>query len=64
MELKHGYKQLLADALEKIETLSVADALEKLGDPGVVFVDIRETRELEREGVIPGAFHAPRGILG
>ncbi len=63
MELKRGYKQLMADALAKIETLSVADALTKLGDPDVVFVDIRETKELEREGAIPGAFHAPRGML-
>ena len=47
----------------KVETLSVADALIKLGDPGVVFIDIRESKELEREGSIPGAFHAPRGML-
>jgi rhodanese-related sulfurtransferase len=63
MELKRGYKQLIDDALAKIETLSVADAQSKLGDPNVVFVDIREAKELEREGVIPGAFHAPRGLL-
>ena len=41
----------------------MADAQTKLGDPGVVFIDIREARELEREGTIPGAFHAPRGML-
>jgi rhodanese-related sulfurtransferase len=33
------------------------------GDPNVVFVDLRDPRELKREGVIPGAFHAPRGML-
>jgi len=63
MALSRGYKQLLADALARIDTLSVADAQTKLGDPGVVFIDIREARELEREGTIPGAFHAPRGML-
>jgi rhodanese-related sulfurtransferase len=63
MGLKRGYKQLIAEANAKIETLSVADALAKHGDPDVVFVDIRETKELEREGAIPGAFHAPRGML-
>jgi rhodanese-related sulfurtransferase len=63
MELKRGYKKLIDEANAKIETLSVADALSKLGDPDVVFVDIRETKELEREGAIPGAFHAPRGML-
>ena len=61
--LKRGYKQLLAEALERIQTLSVENALTKLDDPSVVFVDIRDVRELEREGTIPGAFHAPRGML-
>jgi rhodanese-related sulfurtransferase len=63
MKLKRGYKQLIDEANAKIETLSVADALAKHGDADVVFVDIRETKELEREGAIPGAFHAPRGML-
>ena len=61
--LKRGYKELIANANERIQTLSVADAQTKLGDPNVVFIDIREIRELEREGTIPGAFHAPRGML-
>ena len=61
--LKRGYKQLIEDALERIHTLSVDEAQTKLGDPGVVFIDIREAKELEREGIIPGAFNAPRGML-
>jgi rhodanese-related sulfurtransferase len=61
--LKKGYKQLLAEAAEKIETRSVADARAALDDPDIVFVDIRDVRELEREGMVPGAFHAPRGML-
>ena len=61
--LKRGYKQLIEDALERIHTLSVDEAQTKLGDPGVVFIDIREAKELEREGAIPGAFNAPRGML-
>jgi rhodanese-related sulfurtransferase len=63
MVLKRGYKQLVADAMARVHTLSVAEAQAKLGDPGAVFVDIRETGELEREGTIPGAFHAARGML-
>ena len=63
MELKRGHKQLIADAMARIQTLSVSEAQAKLGDPDVVFVDIRNVRELEREGTIPGAFHAPRGML-
>ena len=30
---------------------------------GVTFVDLRDPREIEREGMIPGAFHCPRGML-
>ena len=63
MALKKGYKQLLEEARAKIRTLSVAEAQAKLGNPDVVFVDIRDPRELEREGMIPGALHAPRGML-
>ncbi len=63
MALKRGYKSLLADAEAKIDTLSVDDAKAKLEDPDVVFVDLRDVRELEREGMIPGALHAPRGML-
>ena len=61
--LKRGYKQLIEEAAGRIRTLSVDEAQAKLGDPEVVFVDIREAREVEREGVIPAAFHAPRGML-
>lgn len=58
-----GYKALLAEADAVIETLEVGAAVALHGDPGTVFVDIRDIRELEREGRIPGAVHAPRGML-
>jgi len=63
MKLAKGYKKLLEEAQAKIRTLSVAEAQAKLGNPNVLFVDIRDVRELEREGMVPGAFHAPRGML-
>lgn len=63
MALKKGYKQLLEEARARICTLSLEEAKAKLGNPDVVFVDIRDPRELEREGMIPGALHAPRGML-
>ena len=44
-------------------TRSVADAQTMLTDPNVVFVDLRDPRELEREGMVPNAFHATRGML-
>jgi len=63
MTLRKGIKQLLAEAEHKAPAISVADALKRQGDADTVFVDIRDVRELEREGMIPGAFHAPRGML-
>ena len=58
-----GYKKLLEEANAEIETVDVAKAKELYGDDGVVFVDIRDVRELQRDGMIPGAVHAPRGML-
>ena len=63
MAMKKGYKQLLEEANQRIETIPVQDALKLKGDPDTVFVDIRDPRELERDGMIPGAFHATRGML-
>jgi rhodanese-related sulfurtransferase len=63
MAITRGFKELIADARRQIRTLTLEEAKEKLGNPDVVFVDIRDIRELEREGMIPDAFHAPRGML-
>ena len=63
MALKKGYKQLMAEAATRIEAVTIDAAHGLLDDPNVLFVDIRETRELERDGTIPGAFHAPRGMI-
>ncbi len=63
LKLKMTVKQMLAEANAEIETVSAEDALKLKGDPSVVFVDIRDIRELNRDGRIPGAFHAPRGML-
>jgi rhodanese-related sulfurtransferase len=63
MPMKKGVKQLVAEAEAEITTLTVEQARALTADPKVTFVDLRDVRELEREGVIPGAFHAPRGML-
>jgi len=63
MALKKGIKQLLAEAEHKAPAITVQDAQKRQGEAGTGFVDIRDVRELEREGMIPGAFHAPRGML-
>src|SRR5512134_1476755 len=63
MALRKGFKQLLAEAGERTHGITAAAAEARLGEANTVFVDIRDVRELEREGMIPGAFHAPRGML-
>lgn len=54
---------LVAEANALITTLTVDQARELLGRDDVAFIDIRDPRELEREGRIPGAFSCPRGML-
>ena len=56
-------KSMVDDAMAVITTYSVEEARELHGRDDVQFIDLRDVRELEREGVIPGAFHAPRGML-
>ncbi len=58
-----GYKILLAEAEAQITTFDVEAVKGLLGRDDVVLVDIRDPRELEREGRIPGAFHCTRGML-
>jgi rhodanese-related sulfurtransferase len=53
----------LRKASEEIASISVDDAQSLLGDLNVIFVDVREVHELQREGTIPGAVHASRGWL-
>jgi rhodanese-related sulfurtransferase len=62
-EMKKGFKQLLAEANEAIVTYSVEEARALLASEDVLFVDIRDQPELERDGQIPGAIHASRGML-
>ena len=61
--MRKGYKALLAEAEAVIETVPVTEAIALHGDPGTVFVDLRDPREIQREGKIPGAFSCPRGML-
>jgi len=55
--------ELVAAAEREIETLAVERAIALHGRDDVVFVDLRDIRELDREGRVPGAFHCPRGML-
>ena len=56
-------KSLVAEAEKEIQTLDIAEAQALHGDAGTVFVDLRDPRELDRDGRLPGAFHCTRGML-
>jgi rhodanese-related sulfurtransferase len=58
-----GFRALVDAAEREIESVSVEQALALHGRDDVVFVDIRDIRELNREGRMPRAFHCPRGML-
>jgi rhodanese-related sulfurtransferase len=61
--LTRGFKQLVADANSVVETIPAAEAVQRLNDEGVVFIDLRDLPELQRDGKIPGAVHVSRGML-
>lgn len=65
MPITKGSQALVAEASAQITTHSVADIQARLaaGDARLLLVDIRDVRELEREGTAVGALHAPRGML-
>lgn len=56
-------RALVDAANQEIETVSAEEAITLRNDGSVVLVDIRDIRELGREGRVPGAFHCPRGML-
>ena len=58
-----GYKALVETAEREIVTLPVEDAIKLAGRDDTVLVDIRDIRELQRDGKVPGATHCPRGML-
>jgi rhodanese-related sulfurtransferase len=56
-------KDMVAEANEVVDHAPATEMTAKHGAEGVTFVDLRDPRELERDGMIPGAFHCPRGML-
>ena len=63
MKARKGVRQMVAEAKARIKTISLEEAKARHGRDDVVFVDLRDVRELDREGMIPGAYHCPRGML-
>ena len=63
MALKTSIKQMVEEAESSIKTIPVAEAISLLDSDDHVFVDLRDVRELDHEGMVPDAFHAPRGMI-
>ncbi len=62
MPIIKGFRALVDEAMALVRTYSVEQVRQRLGDASVQIVDIRDVREL-KQGTLPGAFHAPRGML-
>lgn len=63
MPLTRGFRELVDDAMAVVRTISPAEAHAKLGDPNVLVIDLRDPRELDREGMVEGAMSITRGML-
>jgi len=62
-KITKGIKELLEVANKETETLSVEEVINFLNDDNYLIIDVRDYREIKREGKIPGAFSCPRGML-
>jgi len=58
-----GYQTLLDEANALVNTVSATVLAEQIGDEDLIVIDLRDIRELQREGHLPGAVHTPRGML-
>ncbi|MEM7753098.1 MAG: rhodanese-like domain-containing protein [Pseudomonadota bacterium] len=63
MPLKTTAAQMVAEARARIDEVETEGLIAIAGDPDVVIVDIRDIRERQRSGYIPGSVHAPRGMI-
>ncbi|WP_300515439.1 rhodanese-like domain-containing protein [Aliiroseovarius sp.] len=62
-KLKTSAADLVAASRGRIEEIETRDLINMMHDPDVVIVDLRDIRERQRSGFIPGAFHCPRGMV-
>lgn len=63
MALKISAAEMVAAARLRIEEVETLDAIAMVDDPDVVIVDLRDVRERQRTGFIPGSVHCPRGMV-
>ena len=62
-KLKTSAAEMVAASRARIEEVETTDLIGMVGDPDVLIVDLRDIRERERSGFIPGSFHCPRGMV-
>lgn len=62
-KLKMSSADMVAKAKARIEEVDTDAAIALVGDPDVVFVDLRDVRERQKLGFIPGSIHCPRGMI-
>ena len=63
VDIKRGFMQMLSEAVDQVDEVSVAAVAQALDDPRVVVIDVRDQNELVQSGTVPGAHHASRGML-
>ncbi len=63
LNINHSVQQMVADANKEVEEISITDARLLIGQENVLFIDIRDIREVAKTGRIVGARHVPRGML-
>ena len=62
-KLRKTSAEMVAEARQKIVEIETPDLIKMIDDPNLVIVDIRDIRERQHSGFIPGSFHAPRGMI-
>lgn len=63
LNVTKGVKALVDEAEAQVTTLTPEEVDQRIGEEGLLIVDLRDVRELQRDGKIPDALHVPRGML-
>ena len=63
LKLSRSVNDLVAEAEETVISLTPSEVMNRLSEPGLILIDLRDIRELKRDGRIPGSVHVPRGML-